>query len=158
MTHAKTVLLDQLLANANDPSWYLSFEQAVEKITEEEAFWKPDTDSHSIAEITYHLIYWNRVWQTRYEQSDVQAVKTSEDNADTFHVSSEQSFSDLKNDLLNTILNWQNLITSEQKLDSKVPGFPVEAEWWNLISNAATHNAYHIGQIVYIRKMKQQLT
>lgn len=157
MTGAKTVLLDQLSANANDQSWYLSFEQAVEGVTEEEAFWKPDRESHSIAEITHHLIYWNKVWQTRYEQSAVQAVKTFEDNADTFHISGEQSFSVLKNDLLNTILNWQQLITSEQKLDTKVPGFPVEAEWWALISNAATHNAYHIGQIVYLKKMKKQL-
>ncbi|GGP12904.1 DinB family protein [Oceanobacillus neutriphilus] len=158
MTHAKSVLLDQLLANANDQSWHLSFDQAVEGVTEKEAFWRPDTDSHCIAEITSHLIYWNRVWQTRYEQSNVQAVKALEDNADTFQVSSEQSFSDLKNDLLNILLNWQKLITGEQKLESIVPGFPVEAEWWNLISNAATHNAYHIGQIVYIRKMKKPFT
>ncbi|MFD1415044.1 DinB family protein [Oceanobacillus jeddahense] len=61
MPNAKTVSLDQLLANANDQSWYLSFEQAVEGITEGEAVWKPDANRHSIGELTYHLIYWNKV-------------------------------------------------------------------------------------------------
>jgi len=39
---AKTVLLDQLLANANDRSWYISFYEAVAGLSEAEAFWKPD--------------------------------------------------------------------------------------------------------------------
>ncbi|UUI03835.1 DinB family protein [Oceanobacillus jeddahense] len=155
MPHAKTVLLDQLLANANDQSWYLSFEQTIEGVTEEEATWKPNANSHSIAEITHHLIYWNKVWQKRYEQADFHAVEALKDNANTFHVPKEKSFSDLKNDLLRILLHWQKMITSEHKLDSKVEGFPVEAEWWALISNAATHNAYHIGQIVYLRKMQK---
>ncbi len=157
ITHAKAILLDQLSANANDQSWYLSFEQAVQGITEEEAFWRPDAANHSIAEITYHLIYWNKAWQIRYDKSDLHAVETLKDNADTFAVPPEHSFSDLKADLLSTLLHWQELITSEQKLDEKVPGFPVAAEWWNLIGNTTTHNAYHIGQIVYLRKMKKTL-
>ncbi len=70
MTHAKTVLLNQLSANANDCSWYVTFQEAVEGISEKEAFWKPDGESHSIAEIVHHLIYWNEIWQFRYEQSN----------------------------------------------------------------------------------------
>lgn len=57
MINAKTILLDQLLANANDRSWYISFDEAVDGLTEEEAFWKPDESSHSIAEIVQHLIF-----------------------------------------------------------------------------------------------------
>jgi hypothetical protein len=82
--HAKTVLLNQLLANANDRSWYVSFQESVEGITEEEAFWKPNAESHSIAEIVQHLIYWNEVWQTRYEHSDFKAVQPLQDNAESF--------------------------------------------------------------------------
>jgi uncharacterized damage-inducible protein DinB len=155
ITHAKTVLLNQLLANANDRSWYLSFHESVEGVTEEEAIWKPDQESHSIAEIVQHLIHWNKIWQTRYEMSDFDAVNTLEENAKTFHATQDVPFADLKNELLDILLNWQTLITDEQSLDTKVQGFPVEAEWWAIIGNAATHNAYHIGQIVYLRKMKK---
>jgi len=58
MVHAKDVLLDQLLANANDPSWYLPFSDSIKRLTEEQAFWKPNEESNSIAEIVQHLLYW----------------------------------------------------------------------------------------------------
>lgn len=38
MIGAKTILLDQLLANANDHSWYISFYEVTDGLTEEEAF------------------------------------------------------------------------------------------------------------------------
>ncbi|MEN2766071.1 DinB family protein [Ornithinibacillus xuwenensis] len=154
MIHAKTVLLDQLLANANDRSWYVSFQESVEGISDKEAKWKPDGASHSITEIVQHLIYWNKVWQLRYEKSNVNAVKSIEDNADSFLPSEDQNIAELKEELLKILLRWQDLIT-ERKLESSVNGFPVKAEWWALIGNTATHNAYHIGQIAYIRKMKK---
>lgn len=157
MIHAKMVLLDQLLANANDRSWYASFQESVEGVSDKEANWKPDGASHSIAEVVQHLIYWNEVWQLRYEKSNVHVVQSIEDNADSFLISKDRSFIELKRQLLQVLLRWQELIT-EERLETAVNGFPVEAEWWALIGNAATHNAYHIGQIAYIRKMKKEFS
>lgn len=154
MTHAKEILLDQLLANANDPSWYVPFHKSIEGITNKEAFWKPDAESHSIAEIVQHLIYWNETWQVRFKESHVNAVRPINNNADSFLVPEHKTFSELKDQLLKVLLQWQELITEEQ-LESNVNGFPVEAKWWGIIANTATHNAYHIGQIMYIRKMKK---
>ncbi|MEK8197864.1 MULTISPECIES: DinB family protein [Lysinibacillus] len=153
MINAKTILLDQLLANANDRSWYISFDEAVDGLTEEEAFWKPDESSHSIAEIVQHLIFWNETWQLWYKVNEVN-TSTKTNNDDTFLVRDEETFSELKEKLLQILLQWQELIEEEQLL-SIVNGYPVKAEWWAIISNAATHNAYHIGQLVYIRKMKK---
>src|SRR5690625_1823212 len=129
IAHAKTVLLNQLLANANDRSWYLSFQESVEGVTEEEAVWKPDPESHSISEIVQHLIYWNEIWQKRYAQSDFDAADTLEDNAKSFNISKGIPFVDLKNELLDILLHWQKLIIDEQSLDTEIRGFPVEAEW-----------------------------
>jgi hypothetical protein len=50
------------------------------------------------------------------------------------------------------LLGWQPLL-QEDRLEAKAAGFPVSAQWWEIISNAAMHNAYHIGQIVFIRKL-----
>ncbi|MUK87891.1 DUF1572 domain-containing protein [Ornithinibacillus sp. L9] len=154
MVHARTVLLGQLLSNANDRSWYASFQESVDGISNENAFWKPDEESHSIAEIVQHLIYWNEVWQVRYEKSNFNALQSLEDNAESFVTPKNCSFPELKEKLLDILLRWQELLT-EEKLESNVFGFPVEAEWWALIGNATTHNAYHIGQINYIRKMNK---
>ncbi len=88
---AKTILLDQLLANTNDRRWYLSFSEAVDGLSEKEAFWKPDATSHSIAEIVHHLIYWNETWQCWYKENQVHASVPINGNADTFLVRDEDT-------------------------------------------------------------------
>lgn len=154
MRHVQTLLLDQFLANANDPSWYRPFTETVENLADEEAFWKPTADSHSIAEIVQHLIYWNESWQIRYQKSDFNAIPSIEDNDKSFIVPENKMFNELRERLLQVLLQWQDLLT-ENQLENDVNGFPVPAEWHELLGNAITHNAYHIGQIVYIRKLQK---
>ncbi|MFC0189480.1 DinB family protein [Fictibacillus aquaticus] len=153
MVHVKDLLSDQLLANANDGSWYLPFTDSVANLSEEDAFWKPNEDGNSIAEIVQHLIYWNKTWQTRYEKSTVHAVPPIGDNNKSFIIPENETFNDLKGHLLEVLLKWQELL-AEEKIESEVKGFPEPAKWWQILGNVATHNAYHIGQIIYIRKLK----
>lgn len=154
MKHVKELLSDQFLANANDRSWYLSFTESVENLSEEEAFWRPTEDSHSIAEIVQHLIYWNETWQIRYQKSDFKGVPSIENNDKSFNIPENKDFNELRERLLELLLQWQNLL-SEEQLKSDVNGFPVPVKWYELLGNAITHNAYHIGQIIYIRKLQK---
>ncbi|MGF7015193.1 DinB family protein [Ornithinibacillus bavariensis] len=154
MPHVKKLLLDQFLANANDPSWYLPFTEAVENLSEEEAFWKPTENSHSIAEIIQHLIYWNETWQIRFKKANVLAVTPIENNDESFVIPKNRKFTELREQLEVVLLQWQNLLTEEQ-LESDVVGFSLSAKWYEVLGNAITHNAYHIGQIVYIRKLQE---
>ncbi|MDP4096338.1 DinB family protein [Paenibacillus sp. P96] len=154
MVHAKEVLANQLLANANDPSWHLPFLQAVEGVTEEEAYWKPAPGSHSIAAITQHLLYWNEIWLTRFKEGRMDAAVAVGDNNHSFVIAENVSFSDLREGLLDVLLQWQDLLSIE-RLEAPAIGFPVSVVWWEVISNAAIHNAYHIGQIVFIRKLQR---
>ena len=149
----KDVLADQLLANANDPSWYIPFSDAVKGLSEREAFWKPNEESNSIAEIVQHLLYWNSTWQTRYKESNVNAVPAIE------IITKVLCFQIIKLSMnygktTKKLLQWKNLI-NEEKVESDVVGFPVSAKWWEVLANVTTHNAYHIGQIIYIRKLQQ---
>jgi uncharacterized damage-inducible protein DinB len=155
MTHAKDVLANQLLANANDPSFYIPFSESVANLSEEEAFWKPNNESNSIAEIVQHLLYWNETWQKRYEKSHMDAVAPIDDNNKSFIVPEGKSFADLSEGLLKILLQWQSLLT-EEMVDNEVNGFPEIAKWWGILGNISTHNAYHIGQIAYIRKQLQK--
>ncbi|MHA6529375.1 DinB family protein [Paenibacillus sp. BAC0078] len=154
MADAYEVLTDQLLANANDPSWYMPFAEAVKDLSEEEATWTASEDSSSIAGLVHHLLYWNETWQTRYTAADVAAVPAVSDNADTFTVPHGLSWNELITRLTEVLLRWEQLLTQEQ-LDTAVKGFPADSRWWQVIANVATHNAYHIGQIVYIRKLQK---
>ena len=101
----KDVLADQLLANANDPSWYIPFSDAVKGLSEREAFWKPNEESNSIAEIVQHLLYWNSTWQTRYKESNVNAVPAIGDNNKSFMLSDNQTFDELQEKLLKNCYN-----------------------------------------------------
>jgi len=153
MFHAYDVLANQLLANANDPSWYVPLEVAVKGLSEEEAFWKVTEESNSIAEIVQHLLYWNETWQTRYKEASVQAVPPVDSNNNTFVVAEGKTFEALQKQLLEVLLHWQELIKKEQ-LEADVQGFP-DSKWWEVLGNVTTHNAYHVGQIVYIRKIQK---
>lgn len=48
--------------------------------------------------------------------------------------------------------NWEGAIIKcdDSKLDSQTPDS--DELWWSSLAHLAVHNAYHIGQIVYIRK------
>lgn len=154
MSHVIDVLADQLSANANDPSWYVPFWDSTTNLSEEEAFWKPNEESNSIAEIVQHLIYWNETWQTRYKKSHVNAVPPLNDNNESFIIAENRTFADIRECLLEVLLQWQDLLM-EDKVEKEVNGFPVSAKWWGVLGNLSTHNAYHIGQIVYIRKLQK---
>jgi uncharacterized damage-inducible protein DinB len=101
-----------------------------------------------------HLLYWNETWQTRYQKSHFNAVPSIGNNNNSFIIPENQTFNDLKEGLLKVLLQWQDLLT-EEKIESNVNGFPVPAQWWAILGNVATHNAYHIGQIIYIRKQQK---
>ncbi|OKP83674.1 DinB family protein [Paenibacillus sp. P32E] len=153
MAQAKEVLSNQLLANANDPSWYVTFTESVQGLSEDEALWKVDEDSNSIAELVQHLLYWNQTWQTRYLEASVHAVPSVESNNLTFQLPQSTSFEQLQTRLLEVLLNWQRLLT-EAQLAEDVLEFP-GSQWWEIVGNVTTHNAYHIGQIVFIRKLQK---
>ncbi|TCS95783.1 DUF1572 family protein [Hazenella coriacea] len=153
MTHVKDILSDQFLANANDPSWYRPFSESVEDLTEEQALWRPNENCLSIAEIVQHLIYWNQCWQTRYIESSIDVAPKIADNNLSFKIPENITFHDLKETLLDVLLKWDDLLSIE-KIESDVIGFPEKAKWWQILSNSTTHNAYHIGQIIFIRKLQ----
>ena len=153
MTEVKDLLSDQFLANAHDASWYRPFTESVENLTEEQAFWKPNDNCPSIADIVQHLIYWNQCWQTRYIKSSIDAVPSIANNNESFKIPEYTTFTDLKETLLDVLLKWDGLL-STNKVESDVIGFPEKAKWWQILGNSTTHNAYHIGQIIYIRKLQ----
>jgi uncharacterized damage-inducible protein DinB len=153
MCHSKEVLSDQLSANANKKSWYVPFSESVKNLTEEDAFWKADEESNSIAEIVHHLLHWNKTWQKRYKESSVHAVPVVENNDGTFSIEKNRQFDELQNQLLETLLHWQEIL-DENQLESDVEGFS-STKWWEVLASVTTHNAYHIGQIIFIRKMQK---
>jgi hypothetical protein len=140
----KQVLLNQLKTTHNKEEWFAPLSVAIDGITVEQANWKEKGADHSIAELTTHLIFWNQEELTKFLNQP--EVKFSGDNKETFSAVDKDSWPATVKKADSVLTNWENAIAAadEKKLEA----------WYDIISHISTHNAYHTGQIVYIRKVQ----
>src|SRR5687767_10968199 len=59
-TSAKTVLLQQLKNTHTQKEWFVPVSIALEDLTPEQAMWRDSSGNHSIGQLTYHLLFWNK--------------------------------------------------------------------------------------------------
>ncbi|MGH2563371.1 MAG: hypothetical protein ACRDE5_02580, partial [Ginsengibacter sp.] len=60
MPTLKSILLEQLKTTHNVKDWFVPPSIAVAGLTADQANWKDNTENHSIAQLTTHLIFWNK--------------------------------------------------------------------------------------------------
>src|ERR1700751_5445085 len=59
-TDLRSVLLEQLQTTHNKQDWFVPVSVAVEGVTADQAKWTDAKGNHSIGQLTYHLLYWDR--------------------------------------------------------------------------------------------------
>jgi DinB superfamily len=140
----KQVLLNQLKTTHNKEEWFAPLNIAIDGLTPEQANWKEKGADHSIAELTTHLIFWNQDQLSKFLNQP--APKFSGDNKETFKSVDKNSWPSTVKQADSVLTNWENAIEAadEKKLEA----------WYEIIGHISTHNAYHTGQIVYIRKVQ----
>ncbi|PEL11130.1 damage-inducible protein DinB [Bacillus sp. AFS017336] len=151
----KEFLLDQLEVCRNVESWIQPLSIALENLSLEDIKWRQNESTHTICEIVNHLYFYNERWLRRFKGEIPTEMRES--NASTFRDLENltiESWQELVQRLDENLANWQLAIKEidESKLHEQIPNFPVDAIWWGALSNLCTHNTYHIGQIIYIRK------
>lgn len=140
----KSILLEQLRTTHNVKDWFVPPSIAVAGLTPEQANWKDGSDNHSIAELTTHLIFWNKQSLDKFLGKKPDAFDG--DNKETFSPVDATTWSATVKRLDSVLTAWENAV---QSADEKTL-----AKWYSTIAHIGTHNAYHTGQILYIRKMK----
>lgn len=139
----KSVLLDELRStHSRTGGWFVCANVAVAGLTPDQASWKDGKGNHSVGQLTYHLAFWNR--QELAKLRGEPPAKFSGNNEETFDSFDAKRWSDTVHDLDQVMIDLENLVESAD--DAKV------AEWAPHIASISTHNAYHTGQIVYVRK------
>ena len=140
----KQVLLNQLKTTHNKEEWFAPLNIAIEGITPEQANWKEKGKDHSIAELTNHIIFWNQENLAKFLDQPV--PNFSGDNNSTFTSVDKITWPITVRRADSVMINWENAIAAadEAKLQ----------KWYDIIAHISTHNAYHTGQIVYIRKLQ----
>jgi uncharacterized damage-inducible protein DinB len=140
----RSVLLEQLRKSHSQKDWFVPANTAVEGLTAEQASWKDGSGNHSIGQLTYHLVFWNREELAKFKGEPPQ--KYSGHNDDTFNNFDSKQWAATVQQLDEVLTAWEKAVEAadDQKL----------ATWAPTIALIGTHNAYHIGQIIYVRKLQ----
>ncbi|WP_260985547.1 DinB family protein [Paenibacillus xylanexedens] len=155
MMSYKSILIDQLTACYNDKSWFIPLAEILDDLTTEEAVIKNDNEQ-SIWSIVNHLIFWNEKWLDRFKEGEFR-LDHNIDNDETFAVVQDQlneaGWTETLNRLENVFVSWRVILeeTEESKLTKQLPEY-FDAPWWGVVSNLSIHNAYHVGQIMLLKK------
>lgn len=138
----KSILVDLLKNAHSEQHWFVPTMTALDGLTANQSNWRDSTENHSIGELVSHLVFWNEINLRAFNGEDMTGLEV--DNETTFKVHTEKEWQSLIRKLDSIQTEWEPLIlnaTDEQL-----------TEWSKEIANIQAHNAYHIGQIVYIRK------
>ena len=117
---------------------------AIEGLTPEQASWKDPNENHSIVQLVNHLIFWNQQQLAKFKGE--KPTEFDGDNKKTFTGLDKATWEQSVREIDEVLIAWEKAI--EEADHAKL------AKWCGTIGRISTHNAYHTGQIIYIRKMK----
>ena len=139
----RSILSEQLQHAHTTPYWYVPLNNALEGLTTEQAHWTDSTEeNHSICQIASHLLFWNERMLTAFRGNTPPNFSGNNEETFTEHCRVSWPRTVAKLDSIQTL--WEQAIAeaSEEQLNT----------WGSEVAHISAHNAYHIGQIVYIRK------
>ena len=141
-TTFRGVLLEQLHTTHEVKDWFVPANIAVEGLTADQAKWTDGKGNHSVGQLANHLVFWNTVELAKFNGQ--QPPKFSGNNDETFNDFDAKNWAATVKQLDDVMVAWEKAV--EQADDAKL------AKWSSTIAHVGTHNAYHIGQIIYVRK------
>lgn len=143
-TTLRGVLLEQLRTTHSDEDWFVPANVAVAGLTADQAKWTPGNGNHSVGQLAYHLWFWDTQALARFKGEKPPTF--SGNNDETFNDFNAQQWDDLVKKLNQVMTDWEEAVTNadDQTL----------ADNASLVAHVGAHNAYHIGQIIYVRKLQ----
>jgi uncharacterized damage-inducible protein DinB len=135
----KGILLMELRETHNQKNWFVSEKEAVAGLTAEQAAWS-DGKNHSVGQLVQHMIFWNS-FNLAYFKGEHPPNPGPNDN--TFKFDPQQWDATLKQ--FDSVMDeWEHIV---EKADDATL-----AKIAPLIAHISEHNAYHIGEIIAVRK------
>lgn len=139
----KGVLLQELRTTHNQKgNWFVPASVAVAGLTAEQANWKDHSGNHSVMELSNHLIFWDERTLVKFKGG--QPPQFDGNNEETFLSPRTWDATVQKLDVVLT--DWERAIEAadEDKL----------SKWYQTIADLTAHNAYHIGEMIYVRRLQ----
>jgi uncharacterized damage-inducible protein DinB len=138
----KSILLEQLRSTHNKAEWFVPANTAVEGLTAEQASWTDGKGNHSVGQLVNHLVFWDQRELKKFKGEPEE--KFSGNNDETFNNFDSKKWEAAVKQLDEVMTQWENTVESADEAKLK--------DWYSEIAHVGAHNAYHIGQIVYVRK------
>ena len=138
----RSILLAQLHSVHDKQEWFVPVNNALAGLTPEQARAVPAPGAHSVGMLANHLLLWNTDSLMRFNGETPKEVTN---NDETFNSFDAASWPQTVAKLDAVLTAWEQAVTTAD--DAKL------TKWAPTISHVATHNAYHVGQILYARKL-----
>jgi uncharacterized damage-inducible protein DinB len=151
----KEILLEQMAACRNQKAWFVPLSDALNGLSPQQAAWRDGSENHSIRQIVNHLIFWNERWLMRLkgiEPPKVEGEISATFDSKTGDVEEWESTAMRLDEVLGG-LESELRNASEEKLAGEAFKDAGDS-WYAFLSQLTIHNAYHIGQIIYTRKLQ----
>jgi uncharacterized damage-inducible protein DinB len=138
----KSVLLQQLKDTHTNSNWFVCADVAVAGVTPEQANWKDGKGNHSVGQLAYHIWFWNE--RNLRNMKGEHPEKFTGNNDETFDKFDAKSWAETVQKLDAVLTELEKMVENadEAQLKAIAP----------TIANINAHNAYHIGEIVMVRK------
>ena len=148
----RSVLLAELHSTHDKADWFVPVNTAVAGLTSDQAKWIPTNAAgkldpnanHSVGMLTYHLLFWNN--NALATLTGKKPAPVPSNNDETFNDYDAASWHKTVRDLDAVMKGLEDLVTNAD--DATL------AKIAPTIANICTHNAYHTGQILYVRKLQ----
>lgn len=141
----KKILADGLKSTHTETGWFVTLNTAVDGVTAEQAMWKDGSGNHSVGQLVYHLWFWNDRQLKNFKGEKVNQGPA--DNNETFDKFDQKQWDKLVSDLKNVMTEMEKWVLNADEAALKKHAAT--------LTNITAHNAYHIGQIVFVRKLQK---
>ncbi|HJY86123.1 MAG TPA: DinB family protein [Candidatus Acidoferrales bacterium] len=141
-TNLKSILLEQLRSTHNKKEWFVDCDTAMAGLTPQQASWRDGKGNHSVGQLVYHMAFWNR--RSLAKLKGEAETKFSGNNEETFDSFAAKKWND-------TVAQFDQVMTELEKLVENADETQLKS-WASTIAHIGAHNAYHIGEIVYVRR------
>jgi uncharacterized damage-inducible protein DinB len=141
----KSILLSQLKSTHDAQDWFVPASKSVEGMTVDQANWKDGNANHSVGQLVAHLVFWNRQQLAAWRGEKPSAF--SGNNDETFGGKLDAAaWEKAVKDLDAVLADMEKWIESADEARL--------VKQYDNIAHVSAHNAYHTGQILYIRKQQ----
>ena len=151
---AKQIVLEQLRACSNTNAWFVSAAGALRGLDAARASRKGGEDGHSVWNVVNHIVYWNDRYLARFTGKTLDKAVSSEATFQGPRSSgTDAQWQATVAELDRVMAGWIGALETadDARLDGKVRAEGDET-WVQALTNMTIHTAYHVGQIVTLRK------